>query len=150
MKQYTSREEREHIERQFDDFMHRTIKNCVLNARKKIIRDENRHESISIETVDKDYIAKILTRSEYCDHEKNIVIEADFKIKISDRAAMNILKSLTDREAQVLILRVAYELDYDEIAHILQISPERARVIKCDGLKKAKVRAREYGSNSED
>ena len=43
------------------------------------------------------------------------------------------------------MLRVVFDLDYDEIGEKLRITPERARAYKYHGIKKAKEKGEEYG-----
>ena len=122
MKQYTSRKEREHIEKQFDAFMHESLLG-------KLAEDDAFLED---------------------DSNEGFEIEADLKIRITNNKAKELLSGLTDREIQVLILRIVHELEYDEIAKLLHITPERARVYKSTGINKAKGRVEKYGIRKED
>ena len=67
-----------------------------------------------------------------------------FRKFITEKLAKKLLSGLTKREAQVLALRVAFDLDYDEIGEKLRITPERAKAYKYHGMKKAKERAEKY------
>ena len=152
MKQYTSRKEREHIEKQFDAFMHETIKKCIRNAIKKVSRAEKKHCDISLETLGQDLLGKLAEDDAFLedDSDEGFEIEADLKIRITNNKAKELLSGLTDREIQVLILRIVHELEYDEIAKLLHITPERARVYKSTGINKAKGRVEKYGIRKED
>lgn len=48
--------------------------------------------------------------------------------------------SLTSRERKVLALRVRHRKTFDEIAHALGVTPERARQIETTGLEKLRHR----------
>lgn len=142
MKQYTSREERERVEAQFDAYMERMIRNLVLRVVRDNIRDEKRHRFIPLDTAEEDYPDQLAVEDErHC--EDGIVLEADLKIRVADDQIRDLLAGLTDREAQVLMLRVAFDFDYDEIAEQLQITRDRAKSYKCHGVRKAKERAEE-------
>lgn len=152
MKQYTSRKEREHIESQFDAFMHDTIKKCIRNAIKKVSRAEKKHCDISLETLGEDLLGKLTDYDAFPedDLDDGFEIEADLKIRITSGKAKELLTGLTERELQVLVLRIVHELEYDEIAELLHITPERARVYKSTGINKAKGRVEKYGICKED
>ena len=85
MKQYTSRKEREHIEKQFDAFMHETIKKCIRNAIKKVSRAEKKHCDISLETLGQDLLGKLAEDDAFLedDSDEGFEIEADLKIRIT-------------------------------------------------------------------
>lgn len=48
MKQYTSRQEREHIEAQFDTFIKNAIRNHAHNVTRSITSDEAKRRGISL------------------------------------------------------------------------------------------------------
>ena len=63
MKQYTSREERERVEAQFDAYMERMIRNLVLRVVRDNIRDEKRHRFIPLDTAEEDYPDQLAVNS---------------------------------------------------------------------------------------
>lgn len=144
MKLYTSRDEREHIEAQFDAYMNEMIRNYAMNVVRRITRDEDKHRSIPLEDVEENRLG-VLAAGEEQYPEDGIILEADLKIRVNDEQIQRLLTGLTEREAQVLLLHVVYELDYDEIADQLHITKDRAKSYKYHGMKKAKKRAVEDG-----
>ena len=146
MNEYTTRKEREHIEAQFDTYMNHAIRNCAHNVTRKVSADEMKRRCISLDALDEDCPSDCVAFDDR--HiESGIMIEADFTISITDKLAKKLLSGLTKREAQVLALRVAFDLDYDEIGEKLRITPERAKAYKYHGMKKAKERAEKYDGN---
>ncbi len=142
MKQYTSREERERIEAQFDAYLESVIRNLTMRVIRDNIRDEKRHRCIPLDIAEDEYHDYLAVEDErHC--EDGIVLEADLKIRVTDEQICDLLEGLTDREAQVLMLRVVFDFGYDEIAEHLHITRDRAKSYKCHGVRKAKERAEE-------
>jgi len=69
-----------------------------------------------------------------------VLIKSDLLKVLFDR--------LTQREKQVLILRVGFDYDYEEIGEILGITPKRAKDYKYQGLRK--VRKYKNGRNKQN
>lgn len=145
MEQYTSRKEREGIEARFDTFMNKTIENYARNVTRKVTRDEKKRRGVPIDSLDEDAL-ECMAIEDVRHIEDPIILEADLRITVSDEQIEKILACLTEREAQILVLKTVFDLDYDMIAEKLRISRDRAKAYKYHGVRKAKEGVNENGS----
>ena len=144
MKQYAN--ERERIEAEFNSFMHKAIRNCALNVTRMITLAEDNNSGLSLETLDEGCFGEYLAVEDEQRFEKGIELElTNLKIKVNDELLKKLLKGLTEREKQALILHEAFDFDYAQIGKLLGISPDRAKAYKYQGLKKAKAGAKKHG-----
>ena len=142
MDKHMSKEDRKKVEKRFDAYLNRIIYYYAMNAVRKYTDFDNVGRCVSLDDVIEDRVSALAVEGPYIDD--GVVIEADFRIRVTDEQIRELLAGLTEREAQVLVLRVGFELEYDEIAERLRISKERAKAYKYHGMKKAKERAERY------
>ena len=141
LNQYINKYQR--IEAEFNSFMYQAIRRCARNATRKVTAAEI-NNGIPLESLDEKYIREYMAVEDEHQIEDSIIVEADFKIRLNDDFIRKLLAGLTEREIQALILHEAFDYDYSQIGRMLGISPDRAKAYKCHGLKKAKVRAKNY------
>ena len=144
MKQYTN--DRERVEAEFNSFMYKAIRNCALNVTRMITLAENSNSGLSLETLDEECFGECLSVVDEQSFERGIELElTNLKIRVNDDLLKKLLKGLTEREKQALILHEAFDFDYAQIGKLLGISPDRAKAYKYQGLKKAKAGAKKHG-----
>lgn len=132
---------------QHDSYMKRSITNYILNIKQKHAREKKYLSSQTVDELDEEDIHKYLSALDIYDAENGVVIK-DMEIEIYDKRLRRILFGLSKREKTVLILRTAYDLDYDEISSLLGISVKSAKNYKHEALKKARANIKNDGSDT--
>ena len=145
LKKFTDNKER--VEAEFIGFMEQSIWNCARNVTRKVSAEELRNSGISLEALYKgEYINYIPVEDRHDFEDKYEIMNLQVLIK-SDLLKV-LFDRLTQREKQVLILRVGFDYDYEEIGEILGITPKRAKDYKYQGLRK--VRKYKNGRNKQN
>lgn len=144
MKKYAN--EQDEVVAEFKSYMNQAILNCARNVTRMIKRRDEVNGGESLETLDVKRFGEYMATEDRHDVENGIELEiTNVKIRVNDELLEKLLAGLTEREIQSLVLHEAFDYDYAQIGEMLGISPDRAKSYKCQGMKKAKARAKNHG-----
>ena len=145
-------DQKQAVVKEFHSFIRNAIRNCVWNVTMKMSGQERRNSGISVEEILKEeyvepeldggkvpHVPEALRTHDHYGIEDGIIIEMQsLKVTINDDTLSRVLEKLSVRELQALVMRVGFDLEYDEIAKILGTTPEKVRTYKYQGLRKTR------------
>ena len=124
----------EGLEKEFDTYVKKTIKNTVINY--AIYESKMRQKEKSIEELKDNEVYTSL--SFFSSIEEKTIVECSSNIKLT-----NILLKLTEKQKKILTLSIIEQYNSKEIAEILHLSDSRVRHILNDTLREIKNRLEE-------
>ena len=116
---------KEALEKQFDTYIKKTIKNTIINYKKYEMR--KKHREVSFESLS---------------NETDISVPFSFSLKenledyFENEKLYNIVSKLTPEQKEILELKILYNYNSKEIARQLNKSDSRIRHIYADTIKK--------------
>lgn len=124
----------EGIEKEFDIYIKRTIKNTIINY--ALYESKIRQNEKSIEELEGSEVYTSL--SFFSTIEEKSIVECSSSEKLTD-----ILMSLTDRQKEILTLSIIDQYNSKEISKLINLSDSRVRHIINDTLKEIRKKMEE-------
>lgn len=136
------------VEEDFWIFMRDSIWYCARNATRSATAAERRNSGISLEALTERGLREYTSveDDQGLGEEIEMIIK-NIRFTIKSDGFEGVFDNLTEREKQALILFVGFGYDFGSIGKLLEITPERARDYKYNGLKKARAKKNERRKN---